>query len=92
MTWYSLNLLGTKARNLHVDVARRTSTRMTKNFACVVFAVFILLLITIFSTTMRQNQGIIAWLTETTTITIVNWKLVLSIAKIAVGTCPGVKC
>ena len=92
MTWYSLNLLGTKASNLHINIARWASTRMTKNFTCVVLAVLILLLFAILSTAMGQNQGIITWLTETTTVTIVNWKLILSVTKVTVWTCPCVKC
>ena len=64
---------------------------MAENLAVVVLAVLILLLVTVLPTTVRQEQRIIIRFTIPSTVAIVDGHFVLSIAEVAVRTCPTVE-
>lgn len=64
---------------------------MAKNVAGIMFAVLILLLVTILPATVRQEQRIIIRFTKPSTVAIVDRHFVLSIAEVAIWTCPTVE-
>jgi hypothetical protein len=64
---------------------------MAKNVAGIMLAVLILLLVTILPATVRQEQRIIIRFTKSSTVAIVDRHFVLSIAEVAIWTCPTVE-
>ena len=55
-------------------------------------AVLVLRLFTVLATGVRQNERVVGRLLEATTVALVPWKMVLSIAEVAIWTGPAVEC
>lgn len=86
--WRSLAFFATEALDWHIDSTRRTATRMAQNVTSSMLTVFVPLLITVLTTRVRQDQRRERWLIVSSTETQVPWHVVLSVAEVAVGTCP----
>ena len=56
------------------------------------FAVLVLRPLTVLTTGVRQNERVVARLLEATTVALVPWKVVLSIAEVAIRTGPAIEC
>lgn len=88
MAGHSLGLFAAVTGNLHIDIARRTSSGMAKHLTDIVFAVFVLLLFTVLAAAVRQDQRVVARLAEPTAVTVIDGHFVFCIAKVAIGTSP----
>lgn len=76
----------------HVDVARRAGARMASDLTVIMFAIFVLLPVTVFTTRVRQHYRVVIRLFETSAVALILGHLSLSVGELAVGTGPVVKC
>jgi len=65
---------------------------MTENLTAIVNTVFVLLALTVFTTGMREDKGVIVGLLLSTTVAIVFRQLILGILGTAIGTSPTEHC
>ena len=91
MAWHKLCLLLTVALYRDANVARRAGPRMTEYCAFLMLAVLILLLVTVFSTRVWQDQRVVRRLLDVATVARIPGQVVLCVTEIAVGARPRVE-
>lgn len=91
MARHSLVLLSAETFNGHIYVTRWTCARMADNIANIMGAVFILLFLAVFATTMRQHKRVKFRLSKPLAVAPVPRLLVLRVGVVTVRTRPAIE-